>query len=390
MSTYPKGKGPRCPHCETNEIRDRASIKCGACNRSPGWHLPKPPAEKVAPLTLAEDRAAAKQAAEIAALKARYKESIRTIDAQERTIDAIKALQADRDSVTITPRQGQGTSEGTLVALASDWHVEERVGAEVGALNRYSLEIAEARASRFFQSLVRLTRLLQQDIQIEQMVVGLLGDYITGNIHGEENAERNALTPNEAIVFAQTLLIGGIDCLLTHTKLAFTFMCHSGNHARTTQKTRFGAENGHSLEYLLFLFLANHYRGESRCTFVIPEGMHSYLEVYGTTIRFQHGHAIKYGGGVGGIYIPVHKAIANWNRGRHADLDCFGHFHQQVDGGNFLCNGSLIGYNAFALSIKAPFEPPRQTLFLMDKKRGRTCNWPVFVEDPPAARRRAA
>jgi hypothetical protein len=108
--------------------------------------------------------------------------------------------------------------------------------------------------------------------------------------------------------------------------------------------------------------------------------MHSYLQVYDTTIRFQHGHAIKYGGGVGGIYIPVNKAIAQWNKARHADLDVFGHFHQQRDGGNFVVNGSLIGYNAFAMSIKADYEQPKQALFLMDKKRGRTCLWPLFLE----------
>jgi hypothetical protein len=107
--------------------------------------------------------------------------------------------------------------------------------------------------------------------------------------------------------------------------------------------------------------------------------MHSYVKVYDTMIRFQHGHAIKYGGGVGGIYIPVNKAIAQWNKGRHADLDVFGHFHQARDGGNFICNGSNIGYNSFALSIKADYEQPRQQLFLMDKKRGRTCTWPILT-----------
>jgi hypothetical protein len=69
------------------------------------------------------------------------------------------------------------------------------------------------------------------------------------------------------------------------------------------------------------------------------------LQIYDVTVRFHHGHSIRYAGGVGGIYIPTNKAIAQWNKGRHADLDVFGHFHQLRDGGNFICNGSLIGYN---------------------------------------------
>ena len=129
----------------------------------------------------------------------------------------------------------------------------------------------------------------------------------------------------------------------------------------------------------MYLHLAAYFRQEPRVTFKIADGIHSYVQIYDQTVRFQHGHAIKYGGGVGGIYIPVNKSIAQWNRARHADLDIFGHFHQQVDGGNFLCNGSLIGYSAYALSIKASFEPPKQTLILIDKKRGKTANWPILL-----------
>jgi hypothetical protein len=42
MGQYVKGKGPLCPMCRTNEIRDRQAQKCGECNRRPGWHLPRP------------------------------------------------------------------------------------------------------------------------------------------------------------------------------------------------------------------------------------------------------------------------------------------------------------------------------------------------------------
>ena len=325
------------------------------------------------------DRERSRNAADMAALKTKYKEALQTIEHLESQVGAARALR-DVSPFTIEPRKGSGTSEGTVVVLASDWHVEERVGAEVGGLNVYDLDIATSRATQFWQGVLRLTRLLQQDIRIDEILVGLLGDFITGQIHEAENAETNQLTPNLAIVFAQDLIVSGIEFLLNHTQCRLTFVCHSGNHARTTKRTRFGAENGHSLEFLMYRHLATHFRSEKRVRFQIPDGLMSYVDVYGQTIRFQHGHAIKYGGGVGGIFIPANKAVAQWDRAKRADLTCFGHFHQQVDGGSFLCNGSLIGYNAFALSIKASFEPPRQTLFLMDKRRGRTCTWPVLVD----------
>ena len=39
MSSYAKGKGPKCPVCDQNEIRTRGADRCGRCNATPGWHL---------------------------------------------------------------------------------------------------------------------------------------------------------------------------------------------------------------------------------------------------------------------------------------------------------------------------------------------------------------
>jgi hypothetical protein len=359
-----------CKNCTARIRWDSATGLCLACYR-------KRPTS-----TVDTDRATRRTEAERSQLRQKYDAALKTIDRQERELRSMNVLGQGLDTFTIEPKTGHRTSEGTVIALASDWHVEEKVGAEVGGLNTYSLDIAKARIEKFFQGIIRLTALLHQDINVTTLVLALLGDFISNDIH-EDFPEINELQPMHALVFVQNHLISGIEFLLAHTPEGGHFdivvVCHSGNHARTTHKTRFSAENGHSLEYLLYLHLAAYFRDQPRVKFIIPEGMHSYLDIYGTTIRFQHGHAIRYAGGVGGIYIPVNKAIAQWNKARHADLDVFGHYHQLRDGGNFICNGSLIGYNAFALSIKADYEPPKQALFLMDRKRGRTCTWPILV-----------
>jgi hypothetical protein len=361
------------PMC-LNKARRRGL--CASCGKGDAKQYTVSPAQG-----LAADREKMRLSSEMTSLRLRYSQALKTIDQQERELSTLGVLSKKVSSFDIKPVLGTGTNEATAVLVASDWHVEERVGAEIAPLtNRYDLGIAEKRATKFFASGLRLIRLLQQDVKIETVVLALLGDFITNDIHGAENAEKNAKTPTDAIVFAQNLVISGIEFLLANSKVKLVIPCASGNHARTTITTRFGSENGHSLEYLMYLHLAAYFRNEPRVQFIIPEGMHSYLKVYDTTIRFHHGHAVKYGGGVGGIYIPVNKAIAQWNKGRHADLDVFGHFHQLRDGGNFICNGSLIGYNAYAMSIKADYEPPKQALFLVDKKRGRTCTWPILFK----------
>ena len=104
------------------------------------------------------------------------------------------------------------------------------------------------------------------------------------------------------------------------------------------------------------------------------------MDVYDKTIRFHHGHAMRYYGGVGGIYIPVNKAIAQWNKARPASLDIFGHFHQLKDGGIFVSNGSLIGWSPYSMRIKADYEEPKQAFIVIDNKHGRTFTCPIYVK----------
>ena len=366
----------RSADCANELSKDNKSGLCQKCLREDFKH--NSPSERVV-----ADRARDRASFEATSLRKKYTESLKTIERQELEIKALGALGEGIETFRIEPKKGSGTSEGTVVLAAGDWHVEERVDpGTISGLNKFNPEIAQARVTRFFQGGLRLIRLLQQDIKIDTTILALLGDYITNDIHNGEQVELNEMMPMHALVVAQNMIISGIEFLLNHSKLNFVLPCHSGNHARTTRKTRPGLENGHSLEYLMYLHLAAYFRNESRVQFIIPEGYHSYVEVYGKTMRFHHGHNVQYAGGIGGIFIPAFKAVAQWNKARAATLDIFGHFHQTKDGGNFLCNGSLIGYNAYALSIKADYEPPMQTLFLLDKKRGRTCTWPIMLESP--------
>lgn len=327
---------------------------------------------------VAEDVKTSSAKREALSLDKKYKAAITRIGFLEETLDHFRSVRPI-STYEIKPQVGSGSNEAVAVVLASDHHIEETVEPEnVNGRNEHSLAISKKRQEEFFQGALRLTEICGRDVQINTMVLALLGDFITNDIH-DEMPEICELPPVEAMIECQNRLASGIEFLLKNSKLNLIIPCHSGNHARTTEKTRNATEAGHSLEFFMYHQLANHFRREKRVKFIIPKSYHSYVEVLGTTIRFHHGHNIRYGGGVGGLVIPCNKAISQWNKLRWADLDCFGHFHQRLDGGNFLANGSLIGYNAFALSIKAGFEKPSQTFFLIDKKRGKTCTWPIYV-----------
>lgn len=312
--------------------------------------------------------------------KKKYNDARQELERAERERDMVKAIQ-DFSKFAIKPKHTTGKSESTAIVLASDWHVEENVAkAAVSGLNEYNLIVARQRAMEFFQGTLRLTQIFQKDTKIDTLVLALLGDFISGNIH-EDIAENNNLGATKALIFAEELLVSGIDFLLENSKLNLVIPCHSGNHGRTTKDQRMATENENSFEYYMYHVIARHYEGNKRVKFLISESYVSYLPVYDYTIRFHHGHGMRYGGGVGGLFIPVYKAISRWNDGRRADIDCFGHFHQFRDGGSFVANGSMIGYNAYAISRGLSYERAQQVMFVIEKNRGRTFTIPITFRE---------
>jgi len=288
--------------------------------------------------------------------------------------------------IDIQPKQAAGTSESVAVMVGSDWHAEEEVlPGEVGEANLFNLEECKKRAVRFFQGGHRLWEITNRDTRVATIVLALLGDFINNMVCAEEHKETNLLLPMDAIVYVEDLIVSGINFLLKETDAEEVIVvCHAGNHGRTTQKQRNGqAEVGNSLEHYMYRHIMRVFEKEPRVRFQIAEGYHSYLNLFGEfPIRFHHGHNILYHGGVGGITIPVNKAINEWNKNRRAMLDVFGHFHQYIDGGNFVSNGSLVGYNAYAVRIKAPYERPQQAFFLVNKKYNcKSISAPVFLTD---------
>lgn len=295
-------------------------------------------------------------------------------------IEAFKVVK-DMNSYTIRRERSGDKNEATAVAVLSDVHFEETVHAEnVNGKNEYNTRIAKARLEKFFINLVKLVDGGKQKNNIRTLVLALLGDMINGQLR-EEAMENNSMQPMDALLAVGEVITSGIQYILDNTDVRLMIPCHIGNHSRITKKIHVSTEAGNSLEYVLYHTLAKEFKGNSRVEFFISRSYHSFMDVNGYIIRFHHGHALKYGGGVGGIYISVNKAIAQWNKvHRHVDLDVFGHFHQFTSTNNFCCNGSVIGWNEFGNWIKAEYEVPKQLFFLVDHKRKEKTNvCPIFL-----------
>jgi hypothetical protein len=314
---------------------------------------------------------------EYSVTKKKYKLLIAENEELQALVDVVKQT-ADISTYTLS-KKDIGRGQATAICLASDWHSEEHVDPEtVNGLNEFNLDVSDARIDAFFQNVVRLLEAKKKSIAIETLVLYLLGDFISGSIH-DELAESNLLPPADALIRVQNKIASGIEYILAHTDVTIIAPCHSGNHARMTKEHRFSTEKGNSLEYIMYHNLANYFRGEKRVKFLISGGYLAYLDIAGFTIRSHHGHQCKFSGGVGGLYIPAFKKIAQFNKGRWADLDVFAHFHQLVHAGSFVCNGSIIGPSAYSLGFG--FERPKQAFFLVNHERKEVTDFcPVWVD----------
>lgn len=295
---------------------------------------------------------------------------------QERDV----ALAIKKQKVRPTPivRTAEAGSEATAFAIAGDWHVEETIDAKtVNGLNAYDLTIAEARIEKFFQSVIRLTEIQRTGTRIDNLVLVLLGDMMTGYIH-EELQESNGLSPTETVLWLRQHILAGLRLLKEKggfKKIVVT--CSYGNHGRTTKKPRHATGAKNSYEWMLYNVLASDF---PEAEWHIADGYHLFLEVYDRMFRIHHGDNVQFQGGIGGLTIPTEKAIANWNKAKTVYMDIFGHHHTAQQNPRWICNGSLIGYGPYSIAIKAGFEAPQQTYFLLDSKRGRTGTWPIHID----------
>jgi len=334
--------------------------------------------------TVTSDINATRLQTKLRGLDRSYKTALEEIYHLNERLDLMQSLKEEEVKTTkfTVPSRLTG-SESVAFAIGSDWHIEEKVDpSTVNHTNFYNPKEAKRRIRKFFEKVVFLTELSRYGTQIDTLVFALLGDIITGFIH-EEGMESNYMTPLQAVRMAQQQIKSGLDFLLEHGNFKKILIpCSFGNHGRTTQRIRFGTAAGNSYEQHMYFTLRDIYANDDRVEFLINNSYLTYLTVFDKyTIRFHHGDYLRYGGGIGGISIPANKAIAQWNKSRVAYLDVFGHFHQMLDGGKFISNGSAIGYNSFALSIKAGYEEPKQAFFLIEKDRGKTGVHPIFVAD---------
>ena len=266
------------------------------------------------------------------------------------------------------------------VIVASDWHIEETVDAEVtNGLNEYNLSIAEDSVRQFFSEACCKIRESQSRNKVTTVVLALLGDIINGVLR-DEDLESNQTTPVEAIAIARSLIHKGIETLIKDTGCNIRVICCVGNHGRLTEKIHYSNQVKNNLEYLMYRTLAEDFKENPKVKFIVRQSYYTIQPIFGVKVRFHHGHAARFNGGIGGLAVPVLRKTQQMNTIEHADLDVIGHFHAAQMFSNVIVNGSLVGSNGYSMALGLPHDIPKQTYFEIDSVYGRTVVAPICID----------
>ena len=303
------------------------------------------------------------------------------------TID--QKLDAKPSWVVEAPRAGK-LVHGIPTLMLSDLHFGEVVyGSQVNNVNQYNTDIAKTRLKRVVEGSVKLLRHTLAPGEFGGMVVVLGGDMVDGVIH-DELREAADETVMESVITLHDELVPALKRLCDEFGRLHV-PCVAGNHGRLDRKPRM--KNGVKLnfDWLLYHFIArtiaNDTKYRDKITFQIPDGFDCSYSVYGTRYMLTHGDSFKGGGGITGPLLP-------WMRGDMKTRKAYsavgmpyshlvmGHWHQLRYLGQIIVNGSLVGYNEYALKSRFDFEPPQQALWLTHPLRGLTFQEGVFAEDP--------
>lgn len=302
--------------------------------------------------------------------------------AANKLIGNLDGVELEPPEWLVKPPSGK-THHATITAFLSDTHFDEVVVAsEMNYVNAYNRDIATLRLKRFFDANIKVSRDYIGGVKIDGLVLPLGGDMVTGNIHEELERTNDAPILDTCVYWAEQICAGIEQQLDFFDRIFVPGVV--GNHGRLRKKPQYKTVARDNYDWLIYKIIEKQFRGNDRVTFLIPDGPDCFYPVYGKVHLLTHGNQFSGGNGIGGIAVPIMRGDAKKAKTQSAlgnpyDYMEIGHWHQRKALGNIRINGSLKGYDDFALAHSFDFELPQQSFWVNTPEHGITIDAPLFV-----------
>ena len=285
----------------------------------------------------------------------------------------------------INTKRGKGPRQVAATAFLSDTHFDEVVNLqETGGVNEYNRSIAERRLKAFTEKTVVVARDLMSGFDVVHLDLPFGGDMVSGNLH-EELLRTNEREIMDTVDHWSEQL-ATVVMTLSKEFPSVRIPCVVGNHGRNTKKPRHKGRVRDNFDWLIYRTVQRILEGQvDNVQMAISESTDITWETMGHTYCLTHGDQASGGAGWGGIFSPImrlyeKKLKAYAGRGNSFDYLIMGHWHQLLDAGPIMVNGSLKGYDEFAHNLNFRPEPAQQAFWLTDPERGKIFSGPIFVE----------
>ncbi len=277
----------------------------------------------------------------------------------------------------------KGNHEVVPVTNFSDWHLDETVRPEeVQHKNGYNRQIAERRLKLYFDNVTKVARNYVSGFSYPGIVVNMLGDNFSGNIH-EELKRTNAATMMASLLHWIDPVKAGL-LKLERDFGAVWINGVVGNHGRNSIKpiAKFRAQDNFDWLFMHLLRRELELSGAKNIHWNIAEGHKTQFSIFDTKFIASHGDECKGGSGIAGMLSPQLIAFARMKKKYDFDIWLLGHWHQLGAYRGIRVNGAGKGYDEYAEISNFDFQPPCQDFFLVAPRHGVIASWPIFVQCP--------
>ena len=344
------------------------------------------------------DAKVARYRAEALSYRRRYNMILQKRLHKDNLIDAIydatiplKAVKTIKPIKPTGKRKGESTQ--TVVAPLTDTHIGEDVDyQQMAGLNSYSFEIFNRRLSGWAEQVLNLVELRRASVPIDDLIIPMLGDMISGDIHDEliKTNQDNVMgqMSRGANLIAQALL-----SLAPHFKTV-TVPCVVGNHGRMTRKPPM-KDKYMDWDYMLYQWVAAFCKNQKNIKFQINTSYMNIFQVYDKNVLIMHGDSASGAGSIATItkVLTNLRSVLQFRQGLEPEVAdahqhiiepnllptsfdsvMMGHFHRvdeiDIGTGHAIICGCMKGGDEFALQRLSVITKPQQIVTYWHPKYG--------------------
>ena len=336
-----------------------------------------------------------------------YETALKDTAKQNLLVDAIKHYTPAFEKMPINkaPKPSgkqKGDSAQTVVSPLCDTHIGEHIDyQQMAGLNSYDFDIFNKRLSGWATQVLNLVQLRREAVPINDLIVPMLGDMISGDIH-EELSNSNLANCMEQMIRGANLIAQALMFLAPHFE-TIKVPCVVGNHGRMTRKPPM-KDKYMDWDFLLYQWIAAFCRVQKNIEFDIRKSFINTFQVYNRNVLIMHGDSASGAGSLTTItrVLTSLRSVLQFRKGLEVeagevhdeivdpnilpasfDSVMMGHFHRtdelDIGTGHALICGCMKGGDEFALQRLAVITKPQQIVTYWHPKYGYIAKETVYL-----------